>query len=245
MTQAQFGQDGRARVVAGAPAIVALQLLEADGTTPQALAGRVFVYSVWRSGDGSVVGDFEGDGDDAVVEDGATVVKLGPVGAETAAWDLGPMRRADYAWAIYERTTDGDVIWFPLDGRPGLYQVTGARDPDADWPAGPGPALEGPYAVIALAGVAGGASVAGVSAMGSPGLPAPVVTQTYGEGFLATGATTVTLANAASDAKRVELYIDSIRQRPGVDYTADGGTTLTLQFTVDAPGIAAWWLHSH
>jgi hypothetical protein len=167
---AAFGQDGRAHVVAGAPAIVALQLLEADGTTPQDLAGRTFVYSVWRPGDGSVVGDFVGLGDDAVIEDGRTIIKLGPTGDETLEWDLGPMRRADLAWAIYELTGEGRPIWWPADGRPALYQVTGARD-DSDFPVGPGPSLEGPYAVIQLGGTAGSAVVLGISAIGAPGAP--------------------------------------------------------------------------
>lgn len=167
MNNLNFTESGAAVVQAGSPAIVALALYEADGTTPQDLTGRRFSYSVWHPG-GSVVADYTAAGEDAVTEGGRTVLKLGPTGDETGAWPLYRVKQT-LAWAIYELTAEGPVIWWPANGRPGVYTVEPARDAATAFPIDAGPALDGPYAVISLAGQAGGATVLAVTAQGAPG----------------------------------------------------------------------------
>lgn len=166
MVQTAFAPDGSAIVVAGSPAIVGLALVEADGETPQSLAGRRFSYSVWIPKTGDVLGDYTADGEDAVVEDGLTVIKMGPTGAETAGWDLSRPRTV-VNWAVYELTDDGPIEWVG----PALYTVTAARDSDQDFPADPGPGTSAPYAVVTVRGAAGSHTVV-VSAKGAPGSPA-------------------------------------------------------------------------
>lgn len=160
-----YSSDGSAWVLAGQPAMWALQLFLADGATPQDLTDRVFAQRIYDPRDGSIADDFAG----AVVQvDDADLIRGGPDGEWTGDQVLatGPALspRRSLRHEIGEVTTAGFI---PIVT--GAFIIEGAGDPSTPLPGAPGGDFDGPYAVYQVSGVPGAFTVIAVTYQGSPG----------------------------------------------------------------------------